>query len=164
MKTSPAVFRNGDIVEVQITLTSIAIKQDRFKTLMQLRSIALIDDSHTIVSRWFNFILLSKQNHLNGCAESYRSKAEGTAAKRRLPHKDCHFKTQNWIRWRSERCEPKPEKIEYCGRTLKLPRCMINYNCKKTCTINRIRILHNSFQLLHVICSTPLLLGNPKAG
>lgn len=39
----PVLFRIGDIVEVQTTIVVVPIKRDRFKMILQLRSIALLD-------------------------------------------------------------------------------------------------------------------------
>ncbi|KZP16751.1 hypothetical protein FIBSPDRAFT_748313 [Athelia psychrophila] len=46
---SPMHFRVGDIVEAQITLACVPIKKDKFKTVLHLRSIAMMDSSHTQV-------------------------------------------------------------------------------------------------------------------
>ncbi|KIM79455.1 hypothetical protein PILCRDRAFT_10290 [Piloderma croceum F 1598] len=43
----PVRFRVGDIVEVQATITAIPVKGNKFKTIAQLRSLALIDGSFT---------------------------------------------------------------------------------------------------------------------
>ena len=42
-KVDPMRFRVGDIVEVQITVSAVPIRRDRFKMITQLRSIALIE-------------------------------------------------------------------------------------------------------------------------
>ncbi len=54
----PVRFRIGDIVEVQATIVAIPVKGNKFKTIAQLRSLALIDGSFTEVSTKQN-----KQNH-----------------------------------------------------------------------------------------------------
>jgi len=46
----PVRFRIGDIVEVQATIATIPVKGNKFKTIAQLRSLALIDGSFTEVS------------------------------------------------------------------------------------------------------------------
>jgi hypothetical protein len=46
----PVRFRIGDIVEVQATVSAIPVKGNKFKTVAQLRSLALIDGSFTEVS------------------------------------------------------------------------------------------------------------------
>jgi hypothetical protein len=46
----PVRFRIGDIVEVQATVAAIPVKGNKFKTIAQLRSLALIDGSFTEVS------------------------------------------------------------------------------------------------------------------
>jgi hypothetical protein len=40
----------GDIVEVQMTIVMVPIKKDRFKTISQLRTVALLNGSFTNVS------------------------------------------------------------------------------------------------------------------
>ncbi len=46
----PVRFRVGDIVEVQATVVAIPIKGNKFKTIAQLHSLALIDGLFTEVS------------------------------------------------------------------------------------------------------------------
>jgi hypothetical protein len=46
----PVRFRVGDMVEVQATVVAIPVKNNKFKTIVQLRSLALIDGSFTEVS------------------------------------------------------------------------------------------------------------------
>jgi hypothetical protein len=46
----PAQFHQGDIVEVETTLTLVPIKNDGFKLLAVLRSITLLDATHSQVN------------------------------------------------------------------------------------------------------------------
>ncbi|KIM72038.1 hypothetical protein PILCRDRAFT_82231 [Piloderma croceum F 1598] len=46
----PARFRVGDIVEVQITIAAVPIKNNKFKMISQLRCLALLDGTFTDVS------------------------------------------------------------------------------------------------------------------
>lgn len=47
--TAPRRFSVGDIVEAQITLECVPVKDKRFKMVAHLRALALIDGSHTEV-------------------------------------------------------------------------------------------------------------------
>jgi hypothetical protein len=47
---SPVRFRVGDIVEVQMTVIAVPVKQEHFKMIIQLRSIALMMGVFTEVS------------------------------------------------------------------------------------------------------------------
>jgi hypothetical protein len=47
---SPTCFRIGDIVEVQITISAIPVKKDKFKMILNLRSLALVDSEFTEVT------------------------------------------------------------------------------------------------------------------
>ena len=47
--TEPAQFQVGDIVEVQMTVIAVPIKEGHFKMIHQLRSLALIDSSFSQV-------------------------------------------------------------------------------------------------------------------
>jgi len=42
---SPAKFRLGDIVEVEFMVTAVRIGKDRFRMLVKLKGLTLIDDS-----------------------------------------------------------------------------------------------------------------------
>ncbi|KAF9464019.1 hypothetical protein BDZ94DRAFT_1356192, partial [Collybia nuda] len=48
--TNPINFRVGDIVEVQLAFMAVPIKDQRYKMLVSLRGITLLDDSHRNVS------------------------------------------------------------------------------------------------------------------
>jgi hypothetical protein len=50
LKAEPTQFRIGDIVEVQITISAVPIKKDKFKVIIRLASIALLDGTFTNVS------------------------------------------------------------------------------------------------------------------
>ena len=50
VKAEPATFRVGDIVEVQLTVSAIPVRRNRFKMIVQLRAIALLDREFTEVS------------------------------------------------------------------------------------------------------------------
>ena len=49
MKADPATFKVGDIVKVQLTVAAIPVKRNRFKMIVQLRTIALINGEFTEV-------------------------------------------------------------------------------------------------------------------
>lgn len=49
-KADPTKFRVGDIVEVQMTVVAVPIRNNRFKVINQLRSIALLTGKFTNVS------------------------------------------------------------------------------------------------------------------
>jgi len=49
-EVDPARFRVGDIVEVQITIAAVPIKNNKFKMISQLRCLALLDGTFTDVS------------------------------------------------------------------------------------------------------------------
>jgi hypothetical protein len=44
------MFRSGDIVEAQFTFTAVPTKGGKFKLMMVLRALAMLDYSHTMVS------------------------------------------------------------------------------------------------------------------
>lgn len=50
LKVDPTQFRVGDIVEVQITVVAVPIRNGKYKMIAQLRSLALLDGSFTDVS------------------------------------------------------------------------------------------------------------------
>jgi len=50
LKAEPTQFRIGDIVEAQITIAAVPIQKDRFKVIIRLASIALLDGTFTDVS------------------------------------------------------------------------------------------------------------------
>jgi len=50
LKAEPTQFRIGDIVEAQITIAAVPIRKDRFKVIIRLASIALLDGTFTDVS------------------------------------------------------------------------------------------------------------------
>jgi hypothetical protein len=50
LKAEPTQFRIGDIIEAQITIAAIPIRNDRFKVITRLASIALLDGTFTDVS------------------------------------------------------------------------------------------------------------------
>jgi hypothetical protein len=43
VETPPTVFRNGDIVEVQMTVAMVPVPGAAFKVVFQLRSLALVN-------------------------------------------------------------------------------------------------------------------------
>ena len=49
-EADPTQFRVGDIVEIQMTITTVPLKKNRFKMINQLRTVALLDGSFTDVS------------------------------------------------------------------------------------------------------------------
>jgi hypothetical protein len=49
-KADPTKFRVGDIVEVQMTVVAVPIRNNRFKVINQLRSVALLTGKFTNVS------------------------------------------------------------------------------------------------------------------
>ena len=49
-EADPTQFRVGDIVEVQITIAVVPIRNNKFKMICQLRSLALLDGAFTDVS------------------------------------------------------------------------------------------------------------------
>lgn len=49
-KADPTEFRVGDIVEVQMTVVAVPIRNNRFKVINQLRSVALLTGKFTNVS------------------------------------------------------------------------------------------------------------------
>lgn len=46
----PTMFRVGDLVEVHMTAIVVSVRDGRFKMILQLRSLALLDASFTNVS------------------------------------------------------------------------------------------------------------------
>ncbi|KAH7903324.1 hypothetical protein BJ138DRAFT_1020827, partial [Hygrophoropsis aurantiaca] len=49
-KISPSAFRAGDLVEACLSVITSPISADKYKMLVVLRSLALIDSTHTMVS------------------------------------------------------------------------------------------------------------------
>ena len=49
-EVDPTQFRVGDIVEAQITVASVPIRNNKFKMISQLRCLALLDGTFTDVS------------------------------------------------------------------------------------------------------------------
>ena len=47
----PAQFRQGDIVEAETTLTLVPVKDGKYKLIAVLRSITLLDSTHSQVSK-----------------------------------------------------------------------------------------------------------------
>jgi hypothetical protein len=47
----PVSFQVGDIVEIQASFSMYPLRESKFKTALVLRSILLLDASHTNVSR-----------------------------------------------------------------------------------------------------------------
>lgn len=45
----PVQFRVGDLVEVQMTASAVSVKGERFKMVLQLFSLALLDSSYSVV-------------------------------------------------------------------------------------------------------------------
>lgn len=50
IEVDPGRFRVGDIVEIQITIIAVPIRNNKFKMITQLRSLALLDGTFTDVS------------------------------------------------------------------------------------------------------------------
>jgi hypothetical protein len=50
-QADPVQFRVGDIVEVQITIAAVPMRNNKFKMICQLRSLALLDGAFTDVSK-----------------------------------------------------------------------------------------------------------------
>ena len=50
-QADPAQFRVGDIVEAQITIAAVPMRNNKFKMICQLRSLALLDSTFTDVSK-----------------------------------------------------------------------------------------------------------------
>ena len=50
-QADPARFRVGDIVEAQITIAAVPMRNDKFKMICQLRSLALLDGAFADVSK-----------------------------------------------------------------------------------------------------------------
>jgi hypothetical protein len=48
--TNPTCFRIGDIVEVQFTISAVPVKKEKFKMILNLRSLALVDGDFTEVT------------------------------------------------------------------------------------------------------------------
>lgn len=46
----PTRFRVGDIVEVQMTVAAVPVKNNKYKMIIQLRSLALLDGTFADVS------------------------------------------------------------------------------------------------------------------
>jgi hypothetical protein len=46
---SPTCFRIGDIVEVQMTVSAVSVKNNKFKMILNLRSLALVNSEFTEV-------------------------------------------------------------------------------------------------------------------
>jgi hypothetical protein len=46
---NPTQFRIGDIVEVQATIVAVPVRNNRFKMILQLRALALLDGTFTDV-------------------------------------------------------------------------------------------------------------------
>jgi hypothetical protein len=67
-EADPTQFRVGDIVEVQMTLTMVPIKKERFKMISQLRTVALLDGSFTDVSPKYALKLHHQHNQIQHAA------------------------------------------------------------------------------------------------
>ena len=50
LEIDPAQFRIGDIVEVQITIATVPVQNNKYKMIAQLRCLALLDGTFTDVS------------------------------------------------------------------------------------------------------------------
>ena len=61
------VFCIGDIVEVQATVTAVPVKRGKFKTVIQLRSLALISGSFTEVCRYIQPLTSTHLISITGC-------------------------------------------------------------------------------------------------
>ena len=48
--TDPITFRTGDIVEVQTTISVVPVKKDRFRMIVSLRALAMLDNGPSMVS------------------------------------------------------------------------------------------------------------------
>jgi hypothetical protein len=51
--TDPTIFRTGDIVEVQSTISIVAVRKDRYRMVINLRALAMLDSGPSMVSRAF---------------------------------------------------------------------------------------------------------------
>ena len=51
--TDPTIFRTGDIVEVQSTISIVPVKKDRYRMVINLRALAMLDSGPSMVSRAF---------------------------------------------------------------------------------------------------------------
>ena len=50
-QADPAQFRVGDIVEAQITIAAVPMRNNKFKMICRLRSLALLNGAFTDVSK-----------------------------------------------------------------------------------------------------------------
>jgi hypothetical protein len=50
----PHTFRIGDIVEMQVSFVAVPLKEQKYKMMVVLRSIALLDKAYSQVSICFN--------------------------------------------------------------------------------------------------------------
>lgn len=50
MEINPELFRNGDIVEAQFSFIAVPLRGDRFKMIVALRGLTLLDTSERVVS------------------------------------------------------------------------------------------------------------------
>jgi hypothetical protein len=51
MMTDPIIFRSGDIVEVQSTISVVPVKKDRYRMVINLRALAMLDGGPSMVRR-----------------------------------------------------------------------------------------------------------------
>jgi hypothetical protein len=64
---SPVNFRKGDIVEVQLTVTAIRVKNNRTHMLIKLRTLTLLDSKFTEVGNSYISRENTVYNFISGC-------------------------------------------------------------------------------------------------
>jgi len=57
-EVEPIIFRIGDIVEVELSMLLVPTSNQRYKTMLKLRGIAVLDTKYTDVSAWCSTICL----------------------------------------------------------------------------------------------------------
>lgn len=61
--TSPANFKKGDIVELQLTVTAVRVKNDQVRMLIKLRALTLLNSEFTEVSLFLKIIYNNYPTH-----------------------------------------------------------------------------------------------------
>ena len=49
--TDPIIFRSGDIVEVQSTISVVSVKKDRYRMVINLYALAMLDGGPSMICR-----------------------------------------------------------------------------------------------------------------
>jgi hypothetical protein len=49
MEANPVIFRIGDLVEIQMTASAVPIKHGRYRMILTMRSLAMIDCEYSEV-------------------------------------------------------------------------------------------------------------------